>query len=572
VPAGKPRILVFQSSTKDNPLASSANEVEFVHVDSVPRAVCLLRRENFDGVFADVHDLTLIQQAGTLIQADRILEMLADGVALVDCDLRILWANARFKEWCGKDVEDKRFYEALGGPEILGPDYSPFHTALKHGTVLTCLQAASGRFLQLTVTPIKSPDGDAVSHYITLCRDITADRRKQLKLDALQRAGRELAALNPQELASMSVEERVELLKSNILRYTRDVLHYDVVDIRLIDRTTGQLVPLVFAGMSEEACNRILFAKGEDNGISGLVAATGKSYLCPDTTTDPFYIQGALGAKSSITVPLMDQDTVIGTLNVESPQPNAFTDQDQQFLEIFSRQIADALHTLELLVAEKRRTANQSIDAIRREVALPVDEILLTSTALLDRYIGHDDQMADQLRQILANARQIKQCIEKVGEELASEAADDAGEPAHPRLKGLRVLVADADERVRRSAHGLLERFGCVVETARDGREAQVMARINSYDAIVADIRLPDMSGYEIFQRLRQIQPGAALILMSAFGYDPSHSLIKARQEGGLHGVLYKPFRMDQLIDVLEKLPANGAREEGALVAAAQSG
>jgi CheY-like chemotaxis protein len=557
--ARKPRVLVFQSSAKANPLASAAHDVDFVYIDSVPRAVCLLRRENFDGIFADIHDLTLIQQAGTLIQADRILEMLADGVALVDRDLRIIWSNAQFKAWCGGAVEDKRFYEALGTPEILGPDYSPFHTALKHGTILTCLQSQQGRYLQLTVTPIRSArtndKEEEVSHFITLCRDITTERQKQQKLDALQRAGRELAALNPKELASMSVEERVELLKSNILRYTRDLLHYDLVDIRLLDRSSGRLVPLVFAGMSEEACSRTLFANPEDNGISGLVAATGKSYLCPDTTTDPFYIQGAVGAKSSITVPLMDQDTVVGTLNVESPEPNAFTDQDQQFLEIFSRQIADALHTLELLVAEKRRIANQSIESIRREVALPVDEILLTSTGLLDKYIGHDEEMADELRNILANARLIKQSIEKVGEELAEQTPEAGGQPAHPLLKGLRVLMADPDERVRRSAHGLLERFGCIVETARDGREAQVMARASDYDAIVADIRLPDMTGFEIFRRLRQTQPTSAIILMSAFGYDPSHSLIKARQDGGLHGVLYKPFRMDQLIEVLEKLP-----------------
>jgi hypothetical protein len=41
---------------------------------------------------------------------------------------------------------------------------------------------------------------------------------------------------------------------------------------------------------------------------------------------------------------------------------------------------------------------------------------------------------------------------------------------------------------------------------------------------------------------------------MSAYGYDPAHSIVKARQEGGLLGVLCKPFRVDQLLDVLAKL------------------
>src|SRR5262249_32306805 len=159
--------------------------------------------------------------------------------------------------------------------------------------------------------------------------------------------------------------------------------------------------------------------------------------------------------------------------------------------------------------------------------------------------------MADKLRHILASARSLKQCIQKVGEDLVpSQGTAPRPETAHARLKGMRVLVADNDERVRRSAHALLGRFGCVGATARDGREALTMARLSSYDVILADIRLPDMEGYETFRRLRQAQPQARVILMTAYGYDPSHSIVKARQEG-LRNVLYKPFRIDQLLDAL---------------------
>jgi hypothetical protein len=43
------------------------------------------------------------------------------------------------------------------------------------------------------------------------------------------------------------------------------------------------------------------------------------------------------------------------------------------------------------------------------------------------------------------------------------------------------------------------------------------------------------------------------MVLMTGFGYDPGHSIVKARQNG-LHPkcVLFKPFRLDQLIDVVE--------------------
>jgi CheY-like chemotaxis protein len=185
-------------------------------------------------------------------------------------------------------------------------------------------------------------------------------------------------------------------------------------------------------------------------------------------------------------------------------------------------------------------------------VALPVDDILAAATAVLDRWIGHEPEMTEKLRQILASARSVKQCIQRVGEGLAPAGGNaPPGPEAQPRLKGLRVLVADNDERVRRSAHALLGRFGCVVETARDGKEALTMARLCTYDAVLTDIRLPDMTGYEVFCKLREAQPRARVILMTSFGYDPSHSIVKARQEGLLH-VLYKPFRVDQLLDALQ--------------------
>src|SRR5262249_52816707 len=147
----------------------------------------------------------------------------------------------------------------------------------------------------------------------------------------------------------------------------------------------------------------------------------------------------------SLTVPLLFNDEVIGTFNVESPQTNAFSEQDLQFLELFSHEIAAALHTLELLSAEKWTACTESVEAVNREVALPVDDILANATSILERYIGHDPDMADKLRKILAGARSIKACIQQVGEDLAPAAPPPPGvkPPVPAMLKGQRVLVAD---------------------------------------------------------------------------------------------------------------------------------
>jgi CheY-like chemotaxis protein len=500
---------------------------------------------------------------GRLLQNERILDGMPDGVALLDMENVVIWANHRLRTWAaGEDVVGRNFYSALGSPEILGPDFCPFHTALATGHASgSTLKADENRYYHVHAAPILEEKDDTPRHLIVTVRDVTEEVLQQQKLAAIHKAGIELADLTPEEVFQMTVEDRIELLKSNILHYTKDLLNFDVVEIRLLDDTTGELQPLLAVGMDTEAASRPLYARPQKNGVTGFVAATGKSYLCENTAEDPLYIQGFQGAKSSLTVPLTLHDTVIGTFNVESPEPRAFTESDLQFLEIFCRDLAAALNTLELLVAQKANAALESCEAIHRAVALPVDEILNDAVNVMERYIGHEPALVERLQRILRNARDIKKTIQTVGRTLTpAEAVPSSVQPGdHPKLHGCRVLVADADESVRGDAHELLERYGCVVETAHEGEEAILMVRNTGedarYDIIIADIRLPDLNGFEMLMRLKLLMDTPPLILMAGFGYDPGHSIVKARQEG-LHpsAVLYKPFRRDQLLGTVETI------------------
>ncbi len=132
-------------------------------------------------------------------------------------------------------------------------------------------------------------------------------------------------------------------------------------------------------------------------------------------------------------------------------------------------------------------------------------------------------------------------------------------EPQRPALKGRRVLVIDADPDVRNSAHVLLERYGCIVETATEGHEALLMVQNSgpehAYSAIISDIRLPDLDGYQLLLRLKESIDQPPLVLMTGFGYDPAHTIVKARREGLLpNAILYKPFRLDQLLETVETM------------------
>ena len=554
-----PRILVYggKNEQAESLAAVLAGRFAPVRASQMEEALQLLRGEDFAGVCLLDSQVGRLCDASLLPQAGGILSQIPDGLAILDVRLKILWTNRRFQELsgAGDTLVGKGFYDAFGAPEILGPDLSPFHTALGTGAAArSTLRLGEKTYYQVHATPVSGTDAGIPCYLVVSVRDVSAEVLQQQKLSAIYQAGLELGDLSPSELLEMTVQDRVDLLKSRIIHYTKDLLEFETVEIRLLDRATQRLEPLLTVGMVPEAASRELYARPQGNGVTGFVAATGKSYLCEDTTNDPLYLIGAADARSSLTVPLILHDQILGTFNVESTRPGAFNENDLQFLELFSREVAVALNTLELLVAEKMTTATESTELILREVANPVDEVLNDTAWILERYIGHDPNVAQRLQRILKHTRDIRSLIHKVGESIAPKVAHSPlpARPQRPKLRGKRVLVADNDESVRRAAHEFLGRYGCEVETAHNGEEALLMARSFQYDVVLADIRLPDMTGYDCFCQVRESQQQLPVILMTGFGYDPTHSIVKARQQG-LKSVLYKPFRIDQLLDEIEK-------------------
>ncbi len=539
---------------------------EILVINTAAAVLDELKEPSIEGVWIARNKLPQLSDLRGVCQSGLMLRDMPEGVALLDSDIRVLWANRRLRKWANKSDEapvGMTLYELLNNPEIMGPDFCPFHTALATGDESTStLCGSENQYFQVHAAPIIHDDH--TRQLIVTVSDITEEILQQQKLAAIHQAGRELADLRPSEIFMMEVDQRIELLKENIGHYLNDLLNFEFIEIRLLENTTGNLVPLLSVGIDQEAADRQLYAHPQGNGVTGYTAASGVSYICNDVENDPLFIPGVANSRSSLTVPLVLHDQVLGTINVESPKPSAFADSDLQFLEIFARDVAFALNTLELLNAQKANTSQQSCDAIHSAVAMPVDEILNDAVNVMEEYIGHSSDAKDRIRRILQNARDIKRTIQQIGQRMTPVEAVPVGVASlqNQKLIGKRILVVDDDDQVREDAHNLLERYGCIVETAHRGDEAVLMVRndddANSYDVIISDIRLSDYSGYQLMLRLGRIMDHVPMVLMKGFGYDPGHSLVKARQNGlPAWAQLSKPFRLDQLIDVVNKMVEN---------------
>jgi DNA-binding NtrC family response regulator len=57
---------------------------------------------------------------------------------------------------------------------------------------------------------------------------------------------------------------------------------------------------------------------------------------------------------------------------------------------------------------------------------------------------------------------------------------------------------------------------------------------------------MPDMNGFELYQRTSELRPNLPIIMMTGFGYDPNHVILNTKNIG-LRYVIYKPFDVKRL-------------------------
>jgi CheY-like chemotaxis protein len=539
---------------------------EVVIADSMEAALQELRAGSIDAVFSDSSDFLPLERALASQQSGLILDTIGEGICVTDDQGQILWSNRRIRQWSAavRERVQQVCHEAWhifttqmtppvapSGVEGSGPNDAAKPLPHSNRSRKFSISLDDNQYFELFCSPVIDSRRQ-VSQVVAICWDATGGRRLQQKIDAIDQAGRELVRLEGEAIAKLSVGQRLKLLEEKIIKFCRQLMHFDHFAIRLLDRKTNKLEIVICVGMPTEALEVELFAQPERNGISGYVAATGRSYICSDVEKDPRYVTGLTAARSSLTVPLMLHDKVIGIFNIESQQAAAFTEDDRQFAEIFGRYVAVALNILNLLVVERYTTTGQLASDVSSEVSGPLNDIMSEATLLMEDYIG-DEELRKRLRMIAENVGKIRQSLREVAGGPKTLLGGEAPKAADPLLQKKRILVADDEPNIRQTIADLLARLGCLVDQAKDGAEAcAFLASQPTYDMVLSDIKMPHKNGYEIFAAAQKIGHSPPVILMTGFGYDPSHSIVRASHEG-LSAVLFKPFKVEQLLTEVRK-------------------
>jgi CheY-like chemotaxis protein len=552
------KILVLASHHSANQplLEVLRRESDVVTAGSIDEAIAALRQDHFTAVFSDSEDFLPLERALVSQQANLILSTIGEGVCIVDGEGRSSWMNKKMQAWPTR-VHDKIRQTCREAFDLFSRQVSPPtpDSPASFRSKRYALNVEDMQYLEMIVSPVISPRSQVVQ-VVAVVWDATSTRRLQQKIDAIDKAGRELVRLEADAIGKMNVTERLKLLEDKIISYTKELMHFDHFAIRLLDRKANRLEVVISQGLPQDALNIELFAEQEGNGISGYVANTGRSYICPDVHRDPRYIQGLDQARSSLTVPLRLHDKVIGIFNIESRQPAAFTEDDRQFAEIFGRYVAVALNILDLMVVERVGTAHKIADNVCAELAGPLNDIGMDVQSIMDDFIGQDD-LRKRLQQVQDNVNYIRKSLRQTAQGPNTIlGAKDVKEEHDPILGDARILVVDDEPNIRSTIHDILRKYHANVTVSTTGAEAITQIEQHDFELVLSDIKMPDKTGYDVFAAARKKSDSLPVILMTGFGYDPSHSIVRASQEG-LHAVLFKPFKVDQLLAEIRKALAN---------------
>jgi len=144
--------------------------------------------------------------------------------------------------------------------------------------------------------------------------------------------------------------------------------------------------------------------------------------------------------------------------------------------------------------------------------------------------------------------------------ERATESTEPAA-PSAPTRSGRSVLIVDDQADLVHVVRTILEGRGYAVDTALNGRDGVAAAEASRYSVILTDLGMPDISGWDVAGRVRQVHPDVPIVLMTGWAADIPPDRLREHE---IQALLPKPFRSDQLLAVINQVLIDAKRSKQA--------
>jgi two-component system, OmpR family, copper resistance phosphate regulon response regulator CusR len=122
----------------------------------------------------------------------------------------------------------------------------------------------------------------------------------------------------------------------------------------------------------------------------------------------------------------------------------------------------------------------------------------------------------------------------------------------------MKILVVEDDRKVAGFVEQGLKEEGYIVDLARDGEEATILAHVNDYDVMLLDVMLPKKNGFQIATELRREGRNTPILMLTS--RDAAEDIVRGL-DAGADDYLSKPFRFDELLARIRALYRRGGAE-----------
>lgn len=113
-----------------------------------------------------------------------------------------------------------------------------------------------------------------------------------------------------------------------------------------------------------------------------------------------------------------------------------------------------------------------------------------------------------------------------------------------------KILVVDDETTLRIFLSDLLKERGYRVHVARNGQEGLRKFRQNEDDLVIADIKMPGISGLELLEMIKKERPGTAVIIMTGYG---TVQMANEATKRGADDYITKPFDIREIQVIVER-------------------
>ena len=344
----------------------------------------------------------------------QLFESAQEGIVMADCNQRVLKINREFTKIFGYTKQQAQgcFIDDLISPDDLLKETRKVTKRVTEGKTMVLegqRRRKDGALIHVSI--LASPiiiDKQQVGTY-GIYRDITkqkqADARLEEQTKDLNAKKNELERNAAQSGLLYKISQRVsselklDALLTEIVASILETFNYYGVMLLLLDEKVNRLILKSIAGGYTDVFPSDLYME-MGKGMIGKAAQTRQTQLSGDVSKNPDYVSGFNEiTRSELSIPIIKGSRVIGVLDMESTELNAFNESDITAIETLSTQIASAIENAQLFeMAEKARATAEAasqakgmfLSRMSHEIRTPMNSVIGFSDMLLDTEMSEE--------------------------------------------------------------------------------------------------------------------------------------------------------------------------------------